>query len=56
MAAVLALVFLPIVASVGFMAKSGIDDTGSLLAVTMFTAMAIGVLVGALKIARSAEG
>ncbi len=56
MAAVMALVFLPALASVGFMVKSGATDASSVFAVMMFSAMAAGVFVGALRVAKQAEG
>jgi hypothetical protein len=58
MAAVLALVMLPIIASSGFFIGVVRFD-GSLSAAfagAVFIALATGVLVGALRIAREAEG
>ncbi|HEX2685299.1 MAG TPA: hypothetical protein VHN14_01710 [Kofleriaceae bacterium] len=58
MAAVFALVMLPIVASIGFFIGVVRFD-GSLSAAfagAIFIALATGVLVGALRIAREAEG
>jgi len=58
MAAVLALIMLPLVASVGFFIGV-IRADGSLSAAfagAVFIALAVGVLVGALRIAREAEG
>ena len=58
MAAVLALVMLPIVAAVGFFIGTVRAD-GSLsaaLAGATFIALAVFVLVGALRIARDSEG
>lgn len=58
MAAVLALVMLPIIASIGFFLGVVFNDGsfGSALAGAMFVALAVGVLGGALRIARDAEG
>ena len=58
MAAVLALVMLPIIASVGFF-LGVVHADGSLssaFAGATFVALAVGVLVGALRVARDAEG
>ena len=57
MAAVLALIMLPIIASVGFFI--GAIHIGSSLSAAMagavFLALSVGVLVGALRLARDAE-
>jgi len=50
MAAVFALVFLPALAAVGFMAKSGIPDGRSLVAVVLFALLAAAVFFGALQL------
>ena len=58
MAAVLALIMLPIIASIGFFIGVVRFD-GSLAAAfagAVFIALAAGVLVGALRITREAEG
>jgi hypothetical protein len=58
MAAVFALVMLPLIASVGFF-LGVVHADGSLAAAfagAMFVALAIGVFVGALRIARDGEG
>lgn len=58
MAAVFALVMLPIIASIGFFIGVVRFD-GSFAAAfagAIFVALAVGVLVGALRIAREAEG
>jgi hypothetical protein len=58
MAAVLALVMLPIIAAIGFFVGSirgDVSPSAAFAAVT-FIALAVGVLAGALRIARSAEG
>jgi len=58
MAAVLALVMLPIVAAVGFFIGVVRADgsLASAFAVAIFIALAVFVLVGALRIAREGEG
>jgi hypothetical protein len=58
MAAVLALVMLPIIAAVGFFLGSVRADVSlsSAFAGATFVLLAVGVLVGALRIARDAEG
>ena len=58
MAAVLALVMLPIIAAIGcFVSIVHGDHTwSSACAGAAFAALAIGVLVGALRIVREAEG
>jgi len=58
MAAVLALVMLPIIASVGFfIGVVRLDGSfAAAFAGATFIALATGVLVGALRIAREAEG
>jgi hypothetical protein len=56
MAAVFALVFLPALAAIGFMFKSGEMDARTVFAVTLFTMMAAGVFYGALRLAKDAEG
>lgn len=56
MAAVFALIFLPALAAVGLMAKSGSGDLRSMFAVTCFTLMTAGVFYGALRLARKWEG
>ncbi len=55
MAAVMALVFLPVIAAVGFMVKSNHADPSSVFAVLMFAAMAAGVFIGAMRMVRNAE-
>lgn len=57
MAAVLALIMLPMVASIGFF-FGVIQTDGSLASATagaLFAALAVGVLVGALRVATAAE-
>jgi hypothetical protein len=58
MAAVLALVMLPVVAAIGFFVSvvSSDHSWGSGFAGLAFVALAIGVLYGALRITREAEG
>ena len=58
MAAVLALIMLPIIASIGFFIGVVRFDGSfaAMFAGAMFIALATGVLVGALRIARDAEG
>ena len=58
MAAVLALVMLPIIVAIGvFVAMLHSDASfGAVFAGTVFAALAVGVLFGALRIARNAEG
>ena len=58
MAAVLALVMLPIVAAAGFFLSVVFTNPSwsSACAGLAFMALAIGVLAGALRIARAAEG
>ena len=58
MAAVLALIMLPIIASIGFFIGVVRFDGShvAMFAGAIFIALAIGVLVGALRIAREAEG
>ena len=58
MAAVLALIMLPVIASVGFFIGVVRGDTSisSALAGMTFVALAVGVLIGALRIERSLEG
>lgn len=58
MAAVFALVMLPIIASVGFFLGVVFTDgsLASAFAGALFVALAIGVFGGALRIARDAEG
>jgi hypothetical protein len=58
MAAVLALVMLPIIASVGLFLETILGD-GSLtsaLTAALFVTLAVGVLAGALRVMRDAEG
>lgn len=58
MAAVLALIMLPIVAAIGFFLGVIQRDAAwsSAFAGLTFVGLAVGVLVGALRIARAAEG
>jgi hypothetical protein len=58
MAAVFALVMLPLIASVGFFIGVVASDgsLASAFAGATFVLLAAGVLVGALRIARAAEG
>ena len=58
MAAVLALVFLFVLASSGFLIKAILGDASfaSLFALTTFLAMAWGVFIGLFKLARTWEG
>jgi hypothetical protein len=56
MAAVFALVFLPALGAIGFMAKSGTADGRSVFAVVLFTLLAIAVFSGALKLVSETEG
>lgn len=58
MAAVLALIMLPIVAATGFFVGSlrGDVSPSTAFAAVMFISLAVFVLGGALRIARSAEG
>jgi hypothetical protein len=52
MAAVLCLMFLPMTAAVLFMIGSGATTLGAALAVATFTILAVGLVVGALKMSR----
>jgi hypothetical protein len=53
MAAVFALVFLPFIAAVGFMARSGeLIDVRTALALAVFIPMAFGVFYGTLRLAK----
>jgi len=58
MAAVLALVMLPVIAAIGFFIGAVTHDGSPAAAgaATMFVALAIGVLIGALRLEREAEG
>ncbi len=56
MAAVFALVFIPALAAVGFMARSADSFTfGSALAIACFTMMTAGVFYGALRLVQREE-
>jgi hypothetical protein len=53
MAAVFALVFLPVIAAIGFMARSGHAlDVGTAMALAVFIPMAFGVFYGTLRLAK----
>lgn len=56
MAAVFALVFLPVIAAVGFMARSDSTlDARTAMALAVFIPMAFGVFYGALRMAKRWE-
>jgi len=53
MAAVFALVFLPVIAAIGFMARAGhVVDARTALALAVFVPMAFGVFYGTLRLAQ----
>ena len=56
MAAVFALVFLPVIAAIGFMARSGsVLDVRTAMALAVFIPMAFGVFYGALRMSKHWE-
>ena len=56
MAAVFALVFLPVIAAIGFFARSGsILDPRTAIAMAVFIPMAFGVFYGALRMSKQWE-
>ena len=56
MAAVFALIFLPALAAIGFMARAdGVVDIRTVMALAVFIPMAFGVFYGALRMSKQWE-
>jgi hypothetical protein len=55
MAAVFALVFLPALAAIGLMARSGNLDVGTAMALAVFIPMTFGVFYGTLRMSKRWE-
>lgn len=56
MAAVFALVFLPVIAAIGFMVRAdGVLDVRTVMALAVFIPMAFGVFYGALRMSKQWE-